>query len=73
MSTSSVCADAKVIALLLFVHVPFPIEVGSGLLAILIISPGFILAAVGPAVIVFQASAKFCPPNGVTVPVLSDV
>ena len=49
----------------------WPIDVGSGDLAIRTVSPGAILAAVGPAVMVFQASAQFIPPNGVTSPVTS--
>ena len=60
-STFAVKAEARVTVLDRLFHVAFPMLVGSGDFATLIVSPGAILAAVAPEVIVFQASAQVDP------------
>jgi len=60
-STFAVKAEARVTVLDRLFHVALPILVGFGDFATLIVSPGAILAAVAPEVIVFQASAQVDP------------
>jgi hypothetical protein len=58
ISISAVLAATRVTILDRLSQAAFPMDVGSGVLAILITSPGAILAARAPDVILFQAKAQ---------------
>lgn len=73
LSIVAFCAEDSVTVLERFVQVAVPIEDGAELFAILITSPGAILAADAPVVIVFQASVQLIPQNGTTSQLASAV